>query len=103
MTVTFTGSVFHLNLASSLLGLLFNPEDGGGTFIPNVGGFYQTIQHYSPKGSTLHTTEDSTHKDLFHMYPAGQSRVIPGKPACQVTCNYSLKTTVWSAGLLKVK
>lgn len=81
MTVLFTGSISHLNLASNSHGLLFHPEDGGGTFVQNVGGFYQTTQYYRPKGSILHAAEDSTHKDLFSMYTAGQSRVIPRKPA----------------------
>jgi hypothetical protein len=97
MTVLSTGSDFHLNLASSLLGLFFDPEDGGGTFVQNAARFYQRTQHYSPKEVLFILQKKVPIKIYFACILQGNqgSQLM----ICQVTCNYGLKTTLWSATL----
>jgi hypothetical protein len=43
----------HLLLVGILLGVLFNPEDGGDMFLQNT-GILQTTYHYNPEDCTLH-------------------------------------------------
>jgi hypothetical protein len=70
-TIVLIGSVYSLSLSSYLFGLLLDPEDGGSTFVRNVHGLPRC---YIPEDSTLYIPEGSTHKDLFCMFPAEQSR-----------------------------
>jgi hypothetical protein len=55
---TLTASIFRLELSKSnkiqvlldfLLGLLFDSEDGGDTFLRNVGDVYHTTRRYKPE------------------------------------------------------
>jgi hypothetical protein len=46
--------VCHLPLAGFFLGLFFDPEREGSTFLWNVSGHYQTTQRYTWDNSTLH-------------------------------------------------
>jgi hypothetical protein len=52
------GSVCSSNMLVNLwlcllLGLLFDPEDGGNMLLQNVSNLYQTTQHNIPEVSTL--------------------------------------------------
>jgi hypothetical protein len=54
--------------------------------------FYQTIWRYFPEDRTPYIPEESTHKDLFCMFPAGKSGVIPRKPAYRLPSRLQINT-----------
>jgi hypothetical protein len=43
-----------LPLATCLLGLFFDPEEGDGKILRNVSNFYLTKQHHTPENCTLY-------------------------------------------------
>lgn len=105
MTELFTGSVCHLNLASSLLGLL--SDHGGWRQYTRPKCWWTSTRLHSitsQKEEVFIPQKKVPIKIYFACILQGNPESYQGGQllVCQATCNYSLKTTLWSARLLKV-
>jgi hypothetical protein len=76
-----------------LLGLFFSLEDGGHTFLLNIGCFHRTLWHYNPQDKTLHKhhCENSNHTNvhLLNLYSASHLWVAPENVGLQKERTYN--------------